>query len=400
MKHYLKRTWAIVHLDRLDDNLEALRRHLAGANTVPPHIMAVIKANAYGHGDHMIARELANQGVDFFAVSNLEEALSLRRGGIGEEILILGFTPPEQVNVLAQENIIQAVYSPDYAAMLESECTRYGVRIRAHIKLDTGMGRIGFDAADAESVARHLQSILQLPHLEFCGIFTHLSSADMPDPESRQYTRLQMDRYGRAVALLEDNGVRFACRHLHNSAGIAFYPHIAPEQPCDYTRAGILLYGEAPSSAPLPFAVRPVMELKTVVSMVKELPADRAVSYGRTFVSTHPMRVATVPIGYADGYPRLLSNRGAMLIHGRRAPIIGNICMDQLMLDVSDIPEVAIGDVVTVVGREGREEIGFHDLAAQIGTIGYELMCLVSRRVPRIYLRNGQPVEEIREAGL
>jgi len=344
--------------------------------------MGVVKADGYGHGDVYIARELAACGVDFFAVSNLEEALSLRRGGISGGVLILGYTPETEASVLAGEGISQAVFSTAYANALSGECVRQGVEVRVHVKIDTGMSRIGIPENDAASSAGEAAAICRLPGLRPEGIFSHFSSADSLDGESLAYTRAQSERFARAVGALSAMGISFPMRHLQNSAGIGFLPQLR----WDYARAGIILYGIAPSSESFPFPLAPVMELKTVVAMVKEIPAGTAVSYGRRFVSSSPMRVATVPVGYGDGYPRLLSGRSHMLLHGRRAPVIGNICMDQLMLDVTEIPGVQMGDEVTVAGRDGDEEVTFAQLAELIGTIPYELVCQVSRRVPRVYL--------------
>lgn len=375
MPDFLKRTWAEIHLDRLDRNLAQLRR------TLPPQtrLMSVVKADGYGHGDRMIARRLEQQGVRFFAVSNLEEALSLRKGGITSDILVLGFTPTECSAILLENRITQTVFSLDYARELNRSCPP-GTFLDCHLKLDTGMTRIGIQEDGRLSSLPELREILKLPRLHCLGLFSHFSSADALDPDSAAYTAMQEERYRQVAAALEQEGVSF-CRHIQNSAGIAFLS----ERAYDYVRAGIIQYGVAPSTEPLPFPLEPVMELKTVVSMVKEIPADTAVSYGRTFYSSHPMKLATVPIGYADGYPRLLSNRAEMLIHGKPAPVCGNICMDQLMLDVTGIEDVHSGDLVTVVGRDGSAEITFADLARRIGTISYELMCLIGRRVPRVY---------------
>lgn len=380
---FLKRTWAEIRLDCLDRNLNQI------AACLPAHtkIMGVVKADGYGHGDKYIARELTQTGVDFLAVSSLEEALSLRRAGIGCSILILGFTSAEYARALADNRIIQTVFSTEYAQALEDACQREDVRLQCHLKIDTGMSRLGIradDPAAGDTIAR----ICALPHLEITGVFSHFSSADTLDAPSRAYTQSQCRAFRELLESLEQRGIAFSCRHLQNSAGIAFLP----ELDYDYARAGIILYGEPPSNEPLPFPLEPVMELKTVVSMVKDLPAGSAVSYGRTFVSERPMRIATVPIGYADGYPRLLSNRASMLVRGQRARVLGNVCMDQLMLDVSHIPEVRMGDTVTVVGRDGEERVTFGELAALTGSIPYELMCLIGRRVPRVYLRDGKEI--------
>ena len=381
MQSFYKRTWAEIDLDALHFNLKQIR----GALPRNMDIMAVVKADAYGHGDRMIAKSLEQDGVRAFAVSNINEAVGLRRHGIHSNILILGYTPPEAAADLADYRISQAVFSAGYAQQLSNACVKNGITVNCHIKLDTGMSRIGISASDTEAAVSEISAICALPNLNCCGLFSHFSSADSLDPASVSYTKMQETRFLAVREALESDGISFTSYHLQNSAGIAFcnIPN------CQFARAGIILYGCQPSGEPLPFPLKPVMALRSIVSMVKTIPAGTAVSYNRTFVSQHPMRIATIPIGYADGYPRLLSNKGYMLLHGKRAPIIGNICMDQLMLDISDIPETACGDVVTVVGADGGQILTFSDLAALCGTINYELMCLIGRRVPRVYLKNG-----------
>lgn len=440
MLDFLERTWAVIHLDRLDDNLEQIRRNLP----TDTKIMGVVKADGYGHGDKMIAGALRRNGVDFFAVSNLDEAISLRNGGIDCDILILGFTPVCKAGTLLHYNITQTVFSAEYAALLDAEvaalnelecgaqspgtnsdsasfrraetCSATSCsappssdsasfrraetcrasscsarRCAVHIKIDTGMGRLGFAESNQHSAAAEVAAVCALPHLQVNGIFTHLSSADMLDEASEDYTQLQVERYQKVLRDLSGMGVSIPLHHLQNSAGIAFLPKMH----FDYARAGIVMYGVAPSGEKLPFPLKPVMELKTVVSMVKTVEAGSAISYGRTFVADRPMKLATVPIGYADGYPRSLSNRAFMLIHGKRVRVVGNVCMDQLMLDVSDIDDVKMGDAVTVVGSDGGETVSFDELAELTGSIPYELMCLIGRRVPRVYMQGENMIEVV-----
>lgn len=382
MNTFYKRTWTEIDLDALHFNLNQIR----GALPSETQVMAVVKADAYGHGDRMIAQMLEKDGVTAFAVSNINEAVSLRRHGIHGKILILGYTPPEAATDLADYRISQTVFSSEYAQQLNDACKSSSVTVNCHIKLDTGMSRIGFCASDPEAAADEIAHVCELPNLHCCGLFSHFSSADTHDAASDAYTAMQEKRYIAVRKALAGRGIRFTSCHLQNSAGIAF----CGAHDYQYARAGIILYGCPPSAEPLPFLLKPVMSLYSIVSMVKEIPAGTSVSYNRTFTSKKPMRIATVPIGYADGYPRLLSNRGFMLLHGKRAPIIGNICMDQLMLDVSDISDVMTGDTVTIVGRDGDETITFSDLASLCGTIHYELMCLIGKRVPRVYRANGE----------
>lgn len=378
MNDYLKRTWAEINLDNLNYNISQIKNKLSDTK-----VMAVVKADAYGHGDRFVARELVNRnGIDFVAVSSLAEALSLRNSGIGADILILGFTPVDHVDDLYDLHITQAIFSHEYAKCLNERAVVHGCRVNVHVKIDTGMGRIGFPYTDVEEI----ELLFSLPGLRVTGVFSHLSSADMDDDDSKVYTQMQVDRYDGVVSHLKSKGLQFLT-HLQNSAGIAFV-----DGKYDMARAGIVLYGVPPSGVPMGYEVRPVMCLKSVISMVKELPPNSAVSYGRTFCTTKTTKVATVPIGYADGYPRLLSNKGEMLIRGQRAPIIGNICMDQLILDVTHIDGVQQDDVVTVVGTDGDETVSFWDLANKIGTLSYELMCLIGKRVPRVYYKGGERV--------
>ncbi len=387
MNHYLKRTWANINLDYLHDNIKAIQQKLSPSTK----IMAVVKADGYGHGDHYISNALALDGIDFFAVSNLDEALSLRHAGITSDILILGFTPAQSASMLAEQKISQTVFSKQYAEELSEYCKQNNCEVNVHIKLDTGMGRIGFIENDSIDATNEVKALLALEGLCFKGIFTHLSSADSLDDDSIAYTKQQIGRFNRVVDTLKKQGITFECVHLQNSAGIAFVPDLK----YTHARAGIVMYGAAPSNEELDFDVKPVMELKSVISMVKEVEIGTAISYNRRFVSEKKIKVATVPIGYADGYPRLLSNKGEMLVNGKRAPIIGNVCMDQLMLDVTEIDDVHEGNIVTVVGVDGDEQITFAELANKIGTISYELMCLIGRRVPRVYIKNGKTIDVV-----
>lgn len=381
MKEFLKRTWAVINIDNLDFNIENIKAKLPEKTK----IMAVVKADGYGHGDKIVARELLSKGIDFFAVSNLDEAHSLRDGGIYSDVLILGFTPASKADELAALNISQTVFSYEYAEQLNSYCAEKKIRVKVHLKIDTGMSRLGILQSEKQSAVDEVIAITKLSNLDVQGIFTHLSSADSLDKASVEYTNMQRNCFNSLLSELNAKGVQIPLSHLQNSAGISFFSGAEYE----YARAGIVMYGVAPSDEKLPYELKPVMELKSVVSMVKEIDKDIAVSYGRTFISQKKMKIATVPIGYADGYPRHLSNKGEMLIHGKRARVIGNVCMDQLMLDVSDIEDVKMGDIVTVVGRDGDDYIGFDEVGRLAGSIPYEMMCLIARRVPRVYTRNG-----------
>ena len=381
---FLKRTWAEIDLDALQDNYRAIAASLSGNSRV----MAVVKADAYGHGAGMVARSLQEAGASWFGVSNLDEAMQIRSAGITEPILIFAYTPPSEAASLARLGISQTVLNGEYARELDAAAAAAGVTVRIHVKIDTGMSRVGLpyhsEAEDRDTLIE-IEAVKALPHLVMEGAFTHFASADEEDDGG--YTRLQYTRFMEALALLEQRGVVFPLRHCCNSAGVLRYP----EMHLDLVRPGIILYGLAPApwmEGMLP--LRPAMQLKTVVSMVKTVPAGTPVSYGRTFVTKRETRLATVPVGYADGYARTLSNRAHMLLCGREAPVVGRVCMDQCMLDVTAIPEAAEGMTVTAFGRDGDAFLPVGEIAALGGTIHYETICLIGKRVPRVFRQNGE----------
>lgn len=377
MKPYLKRAWAEVSLPTLRRNYEIVK----SLNSPSTEIMAVVKADAYGHGDEQIIRYLGEEcGVKYFAVSNLDEAIAVRKCRKDAEILILGYTPPEYAHEISMYNIIQGVVSREYAADLARNSPQ---PIRCHVKIDTGMGRIGLRFDTPEECAAEIIEIMGIEKVAVEGIYTHFAVADSDFPDNIAYTDRQekfiLDTYS---ALLE-KGVRLPHVHFMNSAATCYRNSPAST----LSRAGIILYGLHPDiSLDIPEGLEPVMELKAVISQVKTVQPGTCISYGRTFSANKEMQVATVTIGYADGYSRLLSSKGEILVHGKRCPIVGRVCMDQLMIDVSAVPEAASGDIVTLIGKDGEERITADDLAAIYGTIGYEVVCGISKRVPRIYI--------------
>lgn len=386
MSEFLKRTWAEIHLDRLQGNFQAIQASLAPGSQA----MAVVKADGYGHGAAAAAKALRQAGAAWFGVSNLEEAVQLRRAGIDGDILILSFTPPEEAGRLAEFAVTQTVLSRPYAEELDAAAQAAGVRVRVHLKVDTGMSRVGFlyHREGDEAVLDDMAAACRLPHLTAEGIFTHFASAD---EEDGGFTRRQFALFMDAVRRLEKRGVSFALRHCCNSAATLRYP----EMHLDMVRPGIILYGLSPApwmEGMLP--LDPVMELKTTVSMIKDLPADTPVSYGRIYTTGEARRVATVPIGYADGYPRVLSNRADMLLAGRRVRVVGRVCMDQCMLDVTGL-DVRESMVATVFGRDGEAFLPVEELADHMGTINYEVVCQISKRVPRLFVRDGQVVGQL-----
>ncbi len=374
-----RRTWAEIDLNAVDANFYAVR----GAISPATKVCCVIKADGYGHGAVTLARRYEGLGADYFAVSNIEEALELRRSGITLPILILGFTPAECAAILARERLSQCVYSYEYGKALAAEAEKEGVSVRIHVKLDTGMGRIGFRGREEWAQAAE---ICRMGALIPEGIFTHFAVAD-ENEEGDAYTRKQVDCFAEGVHYLEAQGIRFAIRHCANSAAI--FDH--PDCHFDMVRAGIVLYGFAPSQRmrALP-ALEPIMTLKTVISHIKTLEAGESVSYGRTYIADRPLRVATVPVGYADGFSRRLGNgRYALKIGNAYAPIVGRVCMDQLMLDVTEL-SCSVGDVVTVFGAD--QKCSADEMARINETINYEISCDVAKRVPRIYLLDGDTV--------
>lgn len=379
MKPYLKRAWAEISLGTLESNIKKIKSLLSDST----QIMAVIKADAYGHGEDDILKKLWECGIKYFAVSNLDEALSVRKHCPEGEILILGYTPPEYARELEKNNILQGVVSLEYAEELASKAEK---KVRCHIKIDTGMGRIGLKYSEPKQCADEAEKIIKLEKISAEGLYTHFAAADCPDDkESVEYTKNQADFILNVYDILCDGGIKLEHLHFLNSAGTCY--HNNPRS--TLAREGIIMYGLYPNyPVKLPIEVEPVMSLKAVVSQVKKLNKGDSVSYGRTYrADCDGVIAATVTVGYADGYSRLLSGKADVLVKGKRCPIIGRVCMDQLVLDVSDAGDVKEGDIVTLIGKDGNEEITADELASLYGTIGYEVVCGISKRVPRIYVK-------------
>ncbi len=387
MEEFFKRTWAEVNLDALAHNYNQIR----AAVRPQTKICCIVKADAYGHGAPRVAREMQKMGADWFGVSNLEEAIQLRSCGIDRPILILGYTPPEYAEKLSRLSIAQAVLSLDYGKRLSENAVRCGVKVRAHIKVDTGMSRIGFLYQDLERdrfSLNEIEQVCRLPGIDAEGIFTHFAVSD-EGQDGEKYTLRQYGCFKEAIEELESRGIHFRLRHCSNSGAVLDYPELQ----LDMVRPGIILYGLSPSGKMRrPLDLHPVMELKSVISLLKHVPAGTKVSYGCEFVTQRDTVLATVPIGYADGYPRSLHGCADMLVAGKRARVVGRVCMDQLMLDVTEIPDAREGMTATVFGRDGGETIPVDELARLNDTIHYEMVCLVGKRVPRIYLRGGEQV--------
>lgn len=376
-----RRTWAEIDLDKAEQNYGTVRE-MVGKGV---KICCVIKANAYGHGAVRMASFYQKLGADYLAVSNIEEALQLRKKRITVPILILGYTPEECAGILALHHITQSVYSYEYGMKLSAYAAKLGVKVKIHIKLDTGMGRIGFLCRkDGSNELAQAKEICQMESLIPEGIFTHFAVAD-ESADGDSFTAEQLEQFLYGVKYLKQAGIEFSIRHCANSAAI--FDH--PECHLDMVRAGVVLYGLKPSEKlrHLP-ELQPVMTLKSVISHIKEVYPGETVSYGRTFFANRKTTVATVPIGYADGLWRANGmSECYMLVGGRYAPIIGRICMDQLMLDVSE-SDCQVGDVVTVFGAD--RVCSADSIARRNGTINYEIVCAIGERVPRAFIQGGR----------
>lgn len=373
-----RRTWAEIDLDAIRSNFREIRKRVGASK-----VCCTIKANGYGHGAVTLAKVYETEGADFFAVSNIEEALQLRRAGVALPILLLGYTDPKCAGILAEHDLSQCVYSLEFARALSMQASTLGVSIKVHIKVDTGMGRIGFLPSELDDLieACTLKGFIRE------GIFTHFASADEGNG-GEEYTIGQYKKLVGMINALADRGIEFKLHHCANSAGISDYPDVR----LDMVRAGIVLYGVQPSGQVRDkLNLRPALSLKTVISHIKVLKKGEFVSYGRTFTAPKDMVVATMPIGYADGLLRANFTKGfAVEVCGHKAPIIGRICMDQTIVDVTGIPDVKVGEIVTVYGEEGYNSVD--EVARLNGTINYEVLCAVGARVPRIYVEGGKIV--------
>ena len=383
MESTLRRTWAVIDLDTLGENYEKLRRHIG------PDVkfLGVVKADAYGHGAIQVARVLEKSGADYLAVSSIDEAMELRLGGISMPILILGHTPREQVKKLIENNITQAVTCKAKALEYSDEAVRCGGTLKIHIKVDTGMSRLGYlvSGQHFESGVEGICEACRLPGLEAEGIFTHFAVSDEPEnEESRAYTKEQFALFTAVIEKVEEKlGRKFRLRHCANTGAVAYWP----EMLLDMVRPGLLLYGYGDGAKKL--GLRPVMRLMTSVSTIKVYEPGTTVSYGRLFKTERTTRMGVVPYGYADGFFRCLSDRCSLMTAYGPAPQRGRICMDMCMIDLTDLPQVDVGDEVEIFGPENPVE----NLAELAGTIPYELTCAVSKRVPRVYIENGKETE-------
>ena len=378
------RVCAEINLDAIAYNMEQMKKRIGGH----ARLIAVVKADGYGHGAVPVA-EMFEQcsWVWGYAVACLEEAAELREHGIRKPILVLGCVFPDQFEEMIRYDVRPAVYMESMAELISQEAVRQGKDAFIHIKIDTGMGRIGFPATEESADA--VERISRLPGIRIEGMFTHFAKADERD---KTYTFLQHDRFVKMKELTEKRQIHVQYFDCDNSAGIIDFPDMKH----DLARAGIAMYGMYPSDEVDRSAVdlRPALSLVSHVSFVKDVEAGTPISYGGTFVSDRPMRVATIPVGYGDGYPRSLSNKGYVLIHGKRAKILGRVCMDQFMVDVTRIPETKFMDQVVLIGSDGDDRILVEDLASLSGRFNYEFVCCLGKRIPREYWRNGEIIEQ------
>ena len=376
---------AVVSLDAIAHNFAEMKKNIAEGTKM----IAVIKADGYGHGAEAIARLTDNYSYIWgYAVATAEEALQLRNAGVEKPILILGLVFEEYFREMVAGDIRLTVCEYETAKKLFREAVRQDKTVHIHIGLDTGMSRIGF--ADTPESVEEIKKIAALDHLEIEGMFTHFARADETD---KTPAADQLNRYLAFAELLEKSGVHIPLKHCSNSAGIIRMK----EANLDAVRAGITIYGIYPSNEVERDIVKlePAMELKSHISYVKDLEPGASISYGGTYTADKKIRVATIPAGYADGYPRTLSNKGWVLIHGQKAPILGRVCMDQFMVNVSDIPDVKAGDEVTLIGKDGDEFISIETFGDMSGRFSYEFACDISKRVPRVYLKNGKEWGEL-----
>ena len=379
-----KRAEAVIDLDALRHNIRSIREKIGGGKMI-----CVVKADAYGHGAVECAKVMDESGADGFAVAVIDEAIELRNAGITKPILILGYTPKERMDDIVKYGITQTVYTKEMGEELSAAAVKAGKMAKAHIKLDTGMGRIGFrgNKQDIEDI----KYIAGLKNVYVEGVFTHFSTADESD---KAFTEIQLIRFKNIINELKKEGVEFDIIHCANSAGVMDFS----DRFFNTVRPGIIQYGLYPSDYvdKESIDICPVMSLKSCISFIKTVNKGDTIGYGRTYSAPEERVIATIPVGYADGYLRSMQHGGRVIINGYYAPVVGRICMDQFMVDVTDIKDAKIGDEVTIMGKSGGLEITADEIADIMGTINYEVVCLVSRRVPRVYVEGGRELKEVR----
>jgi alanine racemase len=380
MDYKLNRAWVEIDLDAIAHNVREIRKFVGKR----VEVMGVVKADAYGHGVLEVVRTLLDNGVTQLAVSMLDEAIQIRHMGIDVPILILSYTDPARAEEIIENELTQTVFSLDLPQALSVASLKLGKSVKVHVKVDTGMTRVGF--MPGYSAVKNIMEIGKLPGLIIEGLFTHFASADEHD---RDYTMMQFERFTSLCTELGRVGIHIPVKHVCNSAGIIQYP----DMHLDMVRPGIILYGLYPSEQVDKeiISLKPAMTFKSNVIQVRDVEPNTCISYGRTFRTSGYSKIATLPIGYADGYTRRLSNKGQVLINGEAAPIVGRICMDQCMVDVTNLTkDVNVGDEAVIFGRQNGSCISVEEVAAEVDTVNYELVCIIGKRIPRVYLKDGE----------
>lgn len=378
----IRPTRAEIYLDNIAHNLSEVKRWVGKK----VKIMGVVKANAYGHGACHVAKVLVENGVCYLGVATIEEALELRECGINIPILVFGYTPLTQAEELIVHNITQTVFDINYVEDLEKIALNVGKKAKVHVKIDTGMGRIGY--TDLKVAEKEIEKMMEMEGVEVEGIFTHFATSDEKD---KSYAEQQFDMFKKLLERLKEKGINIPLKHIANSGAIIDLKYTY----LDMVRPGIVLYGSYPSEeVKRPLDLRQTMGFKAKIVYIKEVPEGTSISYGKTFITKRKSKIATLPVGYADGFNRLLSNNYHVLVKGKYAAVIGRICMDQTMIDVTDIEGVEVGDDVIIFGNQEGEKITAEEIAKKLNTIPYEVYCGISSRVPRIYIYKGKVVGE------
>ncbi|MBE6067244.1 MAG: alanine racemase [Clostridium lundense] len=381
MFRHLRPVWAEINLDNLAHNIKEIKRV-----TKAKEIIGVVKADAYGHGALDIAPTLLDNGVTRLAVAVLNEAVELRRGGIQCPIMILGYTPPNLLDLLIKYDIEQTVYSYDLAKEISDKAIEGSKIAKIHIAFDSGMGRIGF--LPREEDISEVERISKLPNIKIEGIYSHFSTADEKD---KNYTYEQLKKFNWFYNILQERGIQINIRHIANSAAIIDMP----ETHFEAVRPGVILYGYYPSEEvdKTKVYLKPVMSLKTNIVHLKKVPIGEYISYGRKFKTERESIIGTLPVGYADGYTRSLGEEAKVIINGKLVPVVGRICMDQCMVDLTNVPDVNLGDEVILMGEDSESKMTADELASILGTINYEVLCMISRRVPRVYVKDKKVIK-------
>lgn len=381
MFRHLRPVWAEINLDNLAHNIKEIKRV-----TKAKEIIGVVKADAYGHGALDIAPTLLDNGVTRLAVAVLNEAVELRRGGIQCPIMILGYTPPNLLDLLIKYDIEQTVYSYDLAKEISDKAIEGSKIAKIHIAFDSGMGRIGF--LPREEDISEVERISKLPNIKIYGIYSHFSTADEKD---KNYTYEQLKKFNWFYNILQERGIQINIRHIANSAAIIDMP----ETHFEAVRPGVILYGYYPSEEvdKTKVYLKPVMSLKTNIVHLKKVPIGEYISYGKKFKTERESIIGTLPVGYADGYTRSLGEEAKVIINGKLVPVVGRICMDQCMVDLTNVPDVNLGDEVILMGEDSESKMTADELASILGTINYEVLCMISRRVPRVYVKDKKVIK-------